>query len=267
MIWRLHALALNTVREAVRQKILYTLVFFTAIMILASLFLGQLSLGADVKIVKDLGLASIMLFGALISIFMGIGLVFKEVDRRTIYTILSKPVSRGEFILGKYLGLTATVALEVVAMTALLFFMLSLYPEPLDWSLLKAIVMIYAELCVLIAAALIFSSYSSSFMSSLFSLSFLVLGHLTDDFAAVLSPKIALLREGGFWENGLASFLSVFSSVLSQFSLDHFVINAKIVHGVPVRWEWLANSLYYAFCYVVLLLTVSILVFRRKDLK
>lgn len=267
MIWRLHALALNTFREALRQKILYTLVFFTAVMILASLFLGQLSLGADVKIVKDLGLASIMVFGALISIFMGIGLVFKEVDRRTIYTILSKPVSRAEFIVGKYLGLVFTVGLEVLAMTCLLFILLSFYREPLDWNLLKAILMIYAELCVLIAAALVFSSYSSSFVSSMFSLGFLFLGHLTDDFVSVLRPKIALLMEGAFWERWLAWGLSVFSGGMAQFNLDHFVINAKIVHGVPVRWDWLMQSVYYAICYVVVLLIIAIVLFRRKDLK
>ncbi len=267
MIWRLYALALNTFREAVRQKILYTLVFFTAVMILASLFLGQLSLGADVKIVKDLGLASIMLFGAMISIFMGIGLVFKEVDRRTIYTILSKPVSRAEFVVGKYLGLVATIALEVFAMTLLLFLLLSFYSEPLDWNLLKAVLMIYTELCVLTAVALIFSAYSSSFMSSLFSISFLLLGHLTDDLAEILEPKIAILREGGGLEHALAFFLSSFSWLLEQFNLDHFVINAKIVHGVPVRWDWLFHSLYYAVCYVVILIMIAIFVFRRKDLK
>ena len=119
MIQRIWAIALNTYREAVRQKILYALVLFTIVLILFSLFLGQLTLGADTKIIKDMGLASLMLLGALMSIFMGVGLVFKEMERRTIYTILSKPVSRAEFILGKFLGLAVTIALMALGRSVL----------------------------------------------------------------------------------------------------------------------------------------------------
>jgi ABC-type transport system involved in multi-copper enzyme maturation permease subunit len=268
VIGRIWAIALNTFREAVRQKVLYTLVFFTVILILFSLFLGQLSLGANVKIVKDLGLASIMLFGALMAVFMGVGLVFKEVDRRTIYTILSKPVSRAEFILGKFAGLWITIGLEVLAMTLLLFLVLAFHRAPLDWNLLKAVVLIYAELSVLIAVALVFSSYSSLFMSSLFCLSFLVVGHLTDDLAGVLRGKAGdILREGQAAEKLGAPVLSAAAAVLEKVSLDHFVINAKIVHGVPVSPMWVANSLFYGFCMVVVLLTLAVWLFRRKDLQ
>lgn len=268
MIHRIWALAQNTYREAIRQKVLYGLALFGGTLILFSLFLGQLTLGADTKIVQDVGLASMMIFGAMLAIFMGVGLVFKEVERRTIYTILSKPVSRVEFILGKFFGLSMTIAVEVVAMTILLFAMLSLYPDPLNWNLLKAVLLIFSELCVLVAVALVFSSYSSSFMSIVFCLSFLLLGHVTDDFAGIMRPKAYLLiREGTAYDHWAGQGLLGLVNLLEMFSLDHLSINAKVVHGVPVSWAWVATGFYYALCWIVLLLSLAIWFFRRKDLQ
>ncbi|HLG20443.1 MAG TPA: ABC transporter permease [Bdellovibrionota bacterium] len=265
---RIWAIALNTYREALRQKVLYTLVFFCVVLILLSRLLGQLSLGADAKIVKDTGLAAILLFGSLISIFVGVGLVFKEIERRTIYTILSKPVSRAELILGKFVGLTFTLALEVAVMTLVLFVMLMFYREPLDFGLLKAIVLIYAELCVLTAIALLFSSYSSSFMSVLFCLSFWIVGHLTDDLLQVSQSKLQgfLNETAGFDRLGAYLFAAVVR-LMSLYNLDHFAISAEIVHGVPISWAWVVNALFYAVCYVILLLSGAIVLFRRKDLQ
>ncbi len=267
MISKVWAIGLNTYREALRQKVLYALIFFTVVLILFSFFLGQLSFGADTKIIKDMGLAAIMFLGAMLAIFIGVGLVSKEIERRTIYTILSKPVTRAEFVIGKFVGLAMTLGLEVLVMTALLFGILSLYVEPLDFNLFKAVLMIYSELCIVIAVALLFSSYSSSFMSALFSISFLLLGHVTGEFAAIFGPKASKLMAGEGWVrlggrvlNGLVSFLKLVN-------LDHFVINAQIVHGIPVYWGQIGSGALYAFCWIVLLLFAAILVFRMKDLK
>ncbi|MFH1262253.1 MAG: ABC transporter permease subunit [Pseudomonadota bacterium] len=267
MTRRIWAIALNTYREAVRQKVLYALVLFTVVLIFFSLILGQLTIGADTKIIKDMGLASIMLLGAMISVFMGVGLVFKEVERRTIYTILSKPVSRWEFILGKFLGMALTIGLEIAAMTVLLFGLLLFYREPLDFALLKAVLLIYTELCILITVALVFSSYSSSFMSILFCLSFLVVGHLTDDLATLLEPKLTTVIEtGGPAAAAGARGILTAVHVVGVLNLDHFVINAKVVHGVSVSWNWILNSLLYGVGWLVLLLTCAVWIFRRKDL-
>ncbi len=269
---RIWAIALNTYREAIRQKILYALVLFTVVLILFSLFLGQLTLGADTKIIKDMGLASIMILGAIMSIFIGVGLVFKEIERKTIYTLLSKPVSRPEFILGKFFGLSMTIGLEVISMTVLLFLILSFYKEPLDFNLIKAVILIFVELCVVTAVALVFSSYSSSFMSILFCVGFLILGHMTDDFAAVIAPKIrASLSqvEGQPWDGGTAIgyILLGFVRAIEVLNLDHFAINAKVVHGVPVTWAWIVSSTFFGFCWLILLLSLAIFLFKRKDLQ
>lgn len=265
---RVWAIAQNTFREAIRQKLLYGLLFFTVLLIFASYFLGQLSIaGAETKIVKDMALASVFIMGAFISLSMGISLVFKEIDRKTIYTILSKPVSRFEFILGKFLGLMVTVGVQLFLMMCLVFAMLKTYPEPLDWNLWKAVILIYTELCVLISITLMFSSYSSSFMTSLFCFSFLIVGHLTDDLAQIFEDKVRLLERRKL----LTPFQDIMYNSLERFvkifNLDHFAINAKIVHGVPVPWSYVGFGLMYGFCFVIIFLFIANYLFSRKDLK
>jgi ABC-type transport system involved in multi-copper enzyme maturation permease subunit len=267
MIRRIWAIGLTTYREALRQRVLYALIFFTVALLLFSFFLGQLSFGADTKIIKDVGLASIMFLGAMLAIFIGVGLVHREIERRTIYTILSKPVTRTEFLIGKFVGLAMTIGLEVAVMAGLVFCILSAYVEPLDFNLLKAVAMIYFELCVVIAATLLFSSYSSSFMSALFSISFLLLGHVTDDFATIFAPKAGKLAALGGLEGIGGNALWGIIHLLNLISLDHFAIGDLVVHGVPVSWGWILNGALRALCWVVLLLYCAALLFRKKDLK
>ncbi len=265
---RVMAIAMNTFREAIRQKLLYGLIFFTVLLIFASYFLGELSIaGAETKIVKDMALASIFIMGAFISLSMGISLVFKEIDRKTIYTILAKPVSRFEFILGKFVGLTITVAVELFLMTCLVFVMLATYAEPLDWNLWKAVIMIFTELCVLISITLVFSSYSSSFMTSLFCFSFLVVGHLTDDLGKIFADKVKYLERRKMLTPFKELFYDSLERLVKIFNLDHFAINDKIVHGVPVPWSYIGFGIMYGSCFIIIFLFMANYMFSRKDLK
>src|SRR4026209_185099 len=111
--WRIGAIARNAFREAVRDRVLYNLVLFVLLLRAAAIFIGELSGRQERKIIVDLGLSAMLLFGVFISIFVGVGLVYKEIERRTLYTIFAKPVGRSEFLLGKYLGLCATLAVHV----------------------------------------------------------------------------------------------------------------------------------------------------------
>jgi ABC-type transport system involved in multi-copper enzyme maturation permease subunit len=262
------AIAHNTFREAVRQKLLYGLVFFTILLIIASSFLGQLSIAnAETKIVKDMGLASIFIMGAFISLSMGISLVFKEIDRKTIYTILAKPVSRFEFILGKFFGLIFTVGVEIFLMTCLVYGLLATYPESLDWNLWKAVVLIYTELCILVSITLVFSSYSSSFMTSLFCFSFLIVGHLTDDLIAIMADKERWYERRKLMTPFKEFFFDAGEKLISIFNLDYFAINSKIVHGVNIPWSYVLYCAMYGFCFILLFLFVANYIFSRKDLK
>src|SRR5947199_10464011 len=153
------AIAVNVFRESVRDKILYNLVLFAILMIGASYVIGQLTAGQDVKIIKDLGLAATTLFGLFIAVFIGIGLVSKEVERRSIYSLLSKPIHRYQFVLGKYAGLVLTLVVNVAVMAGALYAVLvyTAWGVPalvqtgwdapaLDPALLKAIALIFLEL-------------------------------------------------------------------------------------------------------------------------
>ncbi|MBD0327164.1 MAG: ABC transporter permease, partial [Pyrinomonadaceae bacterium] len=115
---RIATIARNAFREAVRDRVLYNLVLFVLLLTVGAIFLGELSAAQESKIIIDLGLSAVLIFGAFISIFVGVGLVYKEIERRTIYAIFAKPVGRGEFLIGKYLGLCLTLLVNVLVMGA-----------------------------------------------------------------------------------------------------------------------------------------------------
>ena len=164
MLGRIAAIAGNAFREAVRDRVLYNLVLFVLLLTGAAVFIGELSGGQERKIIVDLGLSAMLLFGVFIAIFVGVGLVYKEIERRTVYTIFAKPVSRGEFLLGKYLGLCLTLLVNVLVMgggVSLALIYVSGGLDPLVIGIWPAIFLLYVELMILTAVALLFSSFSS----------------------------------------------------------------------------------------------------------
>jgi len=189
---RIYAIARNAFREAVRDRVLYNLVFFVLLLIAGAIFLGELSDAQESKIITDMGLSAMLLFGAFISIFVGVGLVYKEIERRTIYAIFAKPVGRGEFLVGKYLGLCLTLLVNVVVMgigvtLALLYVRRAGDPSVLHiW---PAILLIYVELMILTAVALLFSSFSSPALSALMTFFVFIIGHFSADLKTFASSK------------------------------------------------------------------------------
>ncbi len=247
------AIAINTFREAVRDKVLYSLLFFAIALIGASVVLNQLAIGQQTKIITDLGLASISIFGTLIAVFVGIGLVSKEIERRTIVTIVSKPVSRGRFILGKYLGLVITLAVEVSIMSACFLAMLAIYGDGLAVRALAAIALIFMELSIVTAVAIFFSSFSTAFLSGLFTMAVWVIGHFTPD-----------LRLFGVKSGGALRLMTDFLYYVLP-NLKNFNIKDQVVYGMPVSPEYMTLSILYGLVYVAALLTVATLVFERRD--
>ena len=209
-------IAINAFRESVRDKVLYNLVLFAILLIGASYLIGQLTAGQDIKIIKDLGLAATSLFGLFIAVFIGIGLVSKEVERKSIFSLLSKPIHRYQLVLGKYLGLTLTLAVNValmaLALYAVLVYMAWGAPPEADlvWdapvrdpALLKAIALIFVELMLVTAIALLFSTFSTPIMSAAFTFGFFIAGHFSTDLRnfdlVVDSPAAARLARGIYW--------------------------------------------------------------------
>src|SRR5216684_3830024 len=152
MLSRIYAIARNAFREAVRDRVLYNLILFVLLLIGGAIFLGELSAGQDAKIIVDLGLSAMLLFGVFIAIFVGVGLVYKEIERRTVYSIFAKPVGRGEFLIGKYLGLCLTLLVNVLIMGAgvsLALIYVSRGWDPLVLRIWPAVLLIYLELMIL----------------------------------------------------------------------------------------------------------------------
>ncbi|MGZ8405638.1 MAG: ABC transporter permease, partial [Nitrospira sp.] len=178
---RILSIAINTLRENLRDKLLYNLLFFALLMIGSSILLSRITLGDHHRLILDLGLASINLFGVLIAIFVGIGLVSKEVDRKTIYTIVSKPIPRYEFLLGKYCGLVITLFANTVVMVVGLLIVLQVMDVPITSLVFKSLVLIFLELMVITAVAVLFSTFTSATLSAIFTLAVYVIGHLSGD--------------------------------------------------------------------------------------
>ena len=258
-LWRIATIARNAFREAVRDRVLYNLVLFVLLLTTGAIFLGELSDGQEAKIIVDLGLSAILLFGVFIAIFVGVGLVQKEIERRTIYAILSKPIGRGEFLLGKYLGLCLTLLVNVSVMGAGVSLAL-LYVkggwDPLIVSIWPAVLLIYLELAILTAVALLFSSFSSPALSALLTFFIFVAGHFSADlktFAASLGGTAAR------W------FFTGLYYVLPNFS--NYSLITPAAHGYIPNPSALMIALLYAALYAGVVLTAGTLVFNQRNFK
>jgi ABC-type transport system involved in multi-copper enzyme maturation permease subunit len=204
----------------------------------------------------DVGLASIELFGTLIAIFVGIGLVSKELEKRTIYTILCKPVSRSRFILGKYLGLVITLFVNVSIMGIGFFLILALIHVVPNFTIVAAVLLIFVQLLILTAFALLCSTFTTSTLSAMFTLSIYVIGHLTEDL------KNLALRLSDVFSSTL---LEVVYYVLPNF--DYFNIKGEVVHGVSIDPATVGSILSYGLVYAAVLVAISCLIFERRDVK
>ncbi len=269
MIATVARIALNVFRESVRDKVLYNLVFFALLLIAASVLLGQLTAGQEVKIIKDLGLAATSVFGLFIAVFIGIGLVSKEVERRSIYALLSKPITRTEFILGKYAGLVVTLAVNLAVMAAALFAVLvwmdqttpdtvrQAWAAPaVDPRLLVAVLLIFAELAIVTAVALFFSTFSSPLVAAALTFGLWVVGHFNAD-----------LRH---FEQVVASSPAAWLARALYYALPNlapFDVKAQVVHADPIAAGYIAWTLGYGLVYIALVLTAAVWIFSRRDFK
>ena len=251
---RIIAVARNTFREAVRDKVLYVLLFFAAVTIFGSKALGWVSIGQDIKIVKDICLAATSAFGVLIAIFVGTSLVYKEIDKRTLYTILSQPMHRYEFVLGKYFGLVALLAVVVLVMTGVTAAYVLILGGALDGVFFLAVLLIFFKLLLITAFAILMSSLSSPILGAVIVFSAYVFGHATGVFMN-LPPQLA--------ETAAADMLRAAYYVIPN--LSNFDIRAEAANGVPIRAAYVLWAMVYGLLYTVVLLILAALAFEGKD--
>jgi ABC-type transport system involved in multi-copper enzyme maturation permease subunit len=253
---RIGVLALNTYREAVRDKLLYNLLLFAALMIASSLLLAQIQIGKSDRIYRDVGLSSIAFFGVLIAIFVGINLVDREISAKTIYTMLSKPVRRWEFLLGKYAGLLSLLAVEVALMSGCFLGVLLWKGSDFSIGLVWAVVMIYLELAVVTAVAMFFSSFTTPYLAGMFTVALWIIGHLLAD-----------LREFGRHSEiaGLKELLETLYWVLPN--LDRLDFKADAAAGNPIELARAGAAALYAVLYSFALMSGAVLLFQRRDFR
>ena len=253
------AIALNTFRESVRDRVLYNLILFVLILVSASILLAELSMSQETKIIVDLGLSAMRIFGVFIAIFIGIGLVYKEIDKRTIYSLLAKPLHRYEFILGKYFGLSVTLVVNAAVMAAsitiaLLFVKRGL--DPIQIKIWPAAYMIFLELLVITAISLLFSSFSSPALSALLTFFLFIIGTFSSDL------KLFAATVGSGWAKAVCYGLYYILP-----NLDNFSAITATAHGRAPSIGALSFATGYAVMYVSALLGATVLIFGRRNFK
>ncbi len=259
MLARITAIARNAFLEAVRDRVLYNLVLFVLLLTAAAIFIGQLSGGQERKIIVDLGLSAMLLFGVFIAIFVGIGLVYKEIERRTVYAIFAKPVGRGEFLVGKYLGLCLTLLVNVLAMgvgISLALMYVSRGWDPLALQIWPAILLIYFELTILTGVALLFSSFSSPALSALLTFFVFIIGHFSADLKTLAN---SLGSTSARW------FFQAIYYTLPNLANYSYITPAA--YGKTPTAAHLAAAILYALTYVVVILAGATLIFSRRNFK
>jgi Cu-processing system permease protein len=247
-------IALNAFRESLRDKILYNLVFFAGLLIGLSVLLADLSITEHHKVIADMGLAAINLIGVIIAIFVGISLVNKEIERRTIYTIMARPISRTCFILGKYCGLALTIFVNVTIMTVVFLGTLWLYHVPIGHSLFQAVALILIEVLVVTAIALFFSTFTSSTLSATFTVGLYIIGHLTSDLRGMVANS----------ESGAAKAVVNLLYYLCP-NLEMLNIKGQAAVGILVPPEFVMLASLYGLLYAGVLLAGACLVFQQRD--
>jgi ABC-type transport system involved in multi-copper enzyme maturation permease subunit len=256
---RVATIAFHTFKESVRQKVLYNLVAFALLLIGAAVLFGSISVGVEQIILINLGLTSISVFGLLIAIFIGIDLVSKEIDRRTIYNVLSKPVSRPEFILGKYLGLLLTLIVNTAVMTLGFYAALFYQKRALrldDLVFLGAVYFILLQLAIVVGIAVFFSCISTPVLSAVYTFCLYVIGNFSPDLRA-------------FGQETHSALLGTVSDVLyySLPNFGNFNVISQVAHAESIPgYLWLGNSL-YALLYIAILLGMAVLIFEEREFR
>lgn len=251
--------ALNTFREAVRDRVLYNLLFFALVMMAAAIFVGQISIGIEKIVLVTLGLSAISLIGLLISVFIGVGLVSKEMDKRTLYALLAKPVRRWEFLLGKFCGLVLTLAVNTAAMGLGLFLVLLYLTQTLEASAVTVFVAVYfiwLKLALVVALALLFSCFTTPLLAILFTTGIYVVGLYVQELRNL--PK-------GVMGPGMEGFTRWFSYLLPNF--ENYNVMAMAAHDRLVPASFLLRNTIYTLLYCMIVLIVAVAVFSKKNLK
>ena len=256
---RVGTVALNTFREAVRDRVLYNLVFFALVMMAAAILVGQISIDIENIVIVSLGLSAISIIGLLISVFIGVGLVSKEIDKRTLYALLAKPLRRWEFILGKFGGLALTLTVNTAAMAAGLFLIMFYVKHSIergDAVVLVAVYFILLKLALVVALAMLFSCFTTPLLAILFTVGLYIAGLFVHEMRNL---------EPGTMTPALGGLLRGISYLLPNF--ENFDVMGAAAHGRAIPGMLIAQNTVYAALYCAIVLAVAVAIFSQRNLK
>ncbi len=260
MTGRIWAIALNTFREAVRIRVLYGILILLIGANLMSFVLGAMAATDSARVTSDTGLAGISLFGSLTAIFLGVFLLYGEIQRRTIHIIVSKPIERWEFVIGKYLGMALVLSVLVGTFSLAMFGTLLLKDVPITQAIFKAVVLSWCEVLLVAAIAIFFSSFSTPFLSGIFSLALWVIGRVTPDLEAASRTSSTMIRTITKVTLYVIPDLHLFA--VSGRSIEGTQVS---VHGDFVSWGYVGLSSLHAFGWIAGLLAFAAVLFHRRD--
>lgn len=255
---RIFHIAANTFREAVRDRVLYNLIAFALLLTGTAILVGQISLQIERLVVINLGLTAVSLFGVVIAIFIGIGLVSKEIEKRTLYTVLSRPVARWEFIAGKFFGLSGTLLVNTLCMAVGVFAALFYVARQLQGSdawILAALYFIVLELMITTALALFFSSFSSPLLSAVFTFCLFIAGSFAEDLRGFV---------------GLSHGLQHWMAMVAVYAIPNFSalnVIGQVAHGNAISGQLIFWNTAYTLVYTLAVLSGAILIFEHRNLK
>jgi ABC-type transport system involved in multi-copper enzyme maturation permease subunit len=261
MAGRVFAIAINTFREAIRNKVLYGVMAVVVLANLGAVVLGEMSLHEEARVARDVGLWGVSFFGSATAIALGVSLLYGEIQRKTIHTILAKPIERHEFVLGKYAGMAVTLTILVALFALVLAGLLRLQRVPWGENVTKAVVLGYMEVLVVAAIAVFFSSFSSPFLSGIFTSAIFFLGRVTPDlrYAADKAKEdwIRVISKGALY---VLPDLDLYAISGGEVAGEHVT-----VHGDYVSWAYVGTAGAYAAAWIGVLLVAAALIFRRRD--
>lgn len=249
-------IAKNTFQETIRDRVMYNILLFAIFIIAISLVISSWSLNQQVKLVKDFGLSAMSLFGLLIAIFVGIRLLYQDMERKTIYMLVSKPIRRWQIITGKYAGLALTVLVNLVVMTISLYIVDFLIEHQLDWGLLSGILLIYFEILLVIGWAFLFSSFTSPMLSAALTVLIYIAGHL--------SPALKLFTQL-HPENASNKLLLLLYAILPN--LENFNIKTAVVEHLHLPELTVPSALLYGIAYTGILLLLTSIILEKRNFK
>jgi ABC-type transport system involved in multi-copper enzyme maturation permease subunit len=252
-------LARVTVREALRQKLAVNLLVFALALVVASFTISTLTFGDQYRVIVNIGLSAMEVFGTLIAVFLGAGLVASDVQRRTVYPIVAKPVSRAQYVVGRYAGLVATTTLNLAVMAAFFVAVLAFYKGGLGFvaetPLLATLAGIALQLAMIAAVAVLFSTFTTATLSAIFSLSLVVAGHLASDLVRYWSKQGAGLA----W---MGKALYVVVPNLEALNFKEAMVYKDVLSSGTV-----AQAFAYGLLYATGVVAVAAAVFTRRDLR